>query len=78
MASKSLLPLPEKWHGLQDTDERYRKRYLDFLENQEIKELIVKKSNFWQYIREFLLTNGFTEVETPTHQSRKQPLHPFP
>jgi lysyl-tRNA synthetase class 2 len=66
MASKSLLPLPEKWHGLQDTDERYRKRYLDFLENQEIKELIVKKSNFWQYIREFLLTNGFTEVETPT------------
>ena len=66
MASKSLLPLPEKWHGLLDTDERYRKRYLDFLENQDLKDLIIKKSHFWQYIREFLLKEGFTEVETPT------------
>ncbi len=66
MASKSLLPLPEKWHGLQDVDERFRKRYLDFLMNDELRELIVKKSKFWQATREFMQNNGFLEVETPT------------
>jgi lysyl-tRNA synthetase class 2 len=66
MAGKSLQPLPEKWHGLQDTDERYRKRYLDFLENDELRDLIIKKSKFWDYTREFLKENGFLEVETPT------------
>ena len=66
MATKSLLPLPEKWHGLQDVDERYRKRYLDFLMNPELRELIVKKSKFWDATRQFMKDHGFLEVETPT------------
>ncbi|MEQ1500157.1 MAG: lysine--tRNA ligase [Parcubacteria group bacterium] len=66
MAGKSLLPLPEKWHGLQDVDERYRKRYLDFLMNEELRDLIVKKSQFWTVAREFLKNEGFLEVETPS------------
>ena len=44
IATKTLLPLPEKWHGIQDTDERYRKRYLDILMNLELRELFIKKS----------------------------------
>ncbi len=66
MASKSLLPLPEKFHGLQDVDERYRKRYLDLLMNDELRDLMVKKSKFWDATREFLKHEGFLEVETPT------------
>jgi lysyl-tRNA synthetase class 2 len=66
MASKSLLPLPEKWHGLQDTDERYRKRYLDILMDSEVRDAIVLKSKFWDTVREFLKKEGFLEVETPT------------
>jgi lysyl-tRNA synthetase, class II len=66
MATKTLLPLPEKWHGLQDVDERYRKRYLDFLMDDELRDLIVKKSKFWDATREFLKNNGFLEIETPT------------
>jgi lysyl-tRNA synthetase class 2 len=46
MASKSLLPLPEKWAGLTDVEERYRKRYLDFLQDAELRDLLVKKSKF--------------------------------
>ena len=63
--SKSLLPLPEKFHGLQDEEEILRKRYLDILINPEVKEMFVRKSKFWQCIREFLLSKGFMEVETP-------------
>lgn len=66
MASKSLAPLPEKHAGLQDIDERYRKRYLDFLMNDELRDLIIKKSKFWDVTRTFLKENGFLEVETPT------------
>jgi len=66
MASKSLLPLPEKWHGLQDVEERYRKRYLDFLMNDELRDLILKKSKFWSATRNFMIRKGFLEVETPT------------
>ncbi len=66
IASKSLLPLPEKWHGIQDVDERYRKRYLDLLMNLELFELFKKKAKFWDVTREFMKLNGFLEVETPT------------
>lgn len=66
MLSKSLRPLPEKWHGLQDTDERYRKRYLDLISNPEVKELFVLKAKFWDEIRSFLKSEKFIEVETPT------------
>ncbi len=65
MLSKSLLPLPEKWHGLQDEEEKLRKRYLDILFNPEIKEMIQKRAVFWNSMREFLMEKGFLEVETP-------------
>ncbi len=64
--TKSLLPLPEKWHGLQDYEERYRKRYLDLLLNEDLKEIFVKKEKFWDVTREFMKKNGFFEVETPS------------
>lgn len=65
MLSKSLRPLPDKWHGLQDTEERFRRRYLDILFNPEVKELIEKRAKFWQATRNFLIKEGFLEVETP-------------
>ncbi|MGB3988158.1 MAG: lysine--tRNA ligase [Minisyncoccales bacterium] len=65
MIAKSILPLPEKWHGLKDEEDRYRKRYLDILFNPEVKDMIVKKSVFWNSMREFLCKEGFLEVETP-------------
>ena len=65
LLSKAILPLPEKFHGLQDDEERLRKRYLDILMNSETKELFVKKAKFWQTIRNFLIEKGFLEVETP-------------
>lgn len=63
--SKALLPLPEKWHGLQDVEERLRKRYLDLIMNPAEKELFVKKNIFWQTVRSFLLKEKGLEVETP-------------
>lgn len=66
MLAKTLLPLPEKWHGLQDVEERFRKRYLDIIMNPEIKELFEKKAKFWDATRNFLKKEGFLEVETPT------------
>lgn len=65
MLAKSLLPLPEKWHGLQDIEERLRKRYLDILFNHEVKEMVEKRAAFWNSMREFLQGKGFLEVETP-------------
>jgi len=65
MLSKSLVPLPEKWHGLQDVEEKLRKRYLDILFNPEVKEMIQKRAIFWNSMRQFLIEKGFLEVETP-------------
>ena len=65
LLSKSILPLPEKWKGLQNDEERYRKRYLDILMNEEVQEMFIKKSRFWNSMREFLIKKGFLEVETP-------------
>ncbi len=66
MLSKSLRPLPEKWHGLQDEEERFRKRYLDIISNEEVKNLLLKKSVFWSSMRKFLSERNFMEVDTPT------------
>ncbi len=66
MASKSILPLPEKWHGLTDDDERYRKRYLDMLMNPDLLAMFEKKAKFWEVTRNFMKEKGFIEVETPT------------
>lgn len=66
MAAKTLLPLPEKWHGIQDPDERFRKRYLDIVMNPELREMFQKKGEFWEVTRSFMREHGFMEVETPT------------
>lgn len=65
LLTKTLLSLPEKWHGLKDEEERLRKRYLDILSNPELMELFWKKAKFWQAVRNFLVQKGFLEVETP-------------
>ncbi len=66
MLSKALLPLPDKFHGLQDEELRMRERYLDILTNQELKDIFIKKAKFWQVTRAFLTEKDFLEVETPT------------
>lgn len=63
--SKSLSPLPEKWHGLKDVEIRFRKRYLDLIMNNEAKEVFKKRVKILQHIREFLNGKGFIEVDTP-------------
>ena len=65
LLSKSILPLPDKHNGLKDEEEKLRKRYLDILINENIKDLFKKKMIFWQTIRNFLVAKGFQEVETP-------------
>ena len=65
LLSKSLRPLPEKFHGLKDTDLRYRQRYLDLIMNPEVKDAFIKRSKIMKYIREYLDKRGYTEVETP-------------
>lgn len=71
MLAKSLLPLPEKWHGLQDVEERFRKRYLDLLMNEDVRRRFELRSRLIAAIRKFHEKNQFLEVETPM-------LHPIP
>ena len=65
LLSKSLLPLPEKWHGLSDIDIRYRQRYVDLIANSEVKDIFITRSRIITAIRQFLDQRGFIEVETP-------------
>jgi len=69
--SKSLKPLPEKWHGLKDIEIRFRKRYLDLLINKEVREKFIKRTKIIQFVRKYLNDIGFLEVETPM-------MHPIP
>ena len=66
--AKSLLPLPEKWHGLVDVEKRYRQRYLDLISNDDVKDLFIKRSKIINAIRSFMNAGGFIEVETPVLQ----------
>ena len=66
--TKSLRPLPEKWHGLKDTEKRYRQRYLDLIVNPEVREIFRTRTKVIKKIREFLDSRGFIEVETPILQ----------
>ena len=65
LLSKSLLPLPEKFHGLKDTDTRYRQRYLDLIVNPDVKDTFIKRSKIITSMRSYLDNLGFIEVETP-------------
>ena len=69
LLSKSILPLPDKWHGLQDKEERYRKRYIDLIMSPEVREVFSKREKITSSIRAFLNTRGFHEAETPYLQS---------
>jgi lysyl-tRNA synthetase class 2 len=65
LLTKSIRSLPSVWHGLKDEEKRYRRRYLDLLINDDLKNLFRRKAIFWQSMREFMLKKGFLEVETP-------------
>jgi lysyl-tRNA synthetase class 2 len=69
MLSKSMRPLPEKWHGLKDVETRYRQRYVDVIMNDDVKKVFVARSNIVSEIRRFLDAKSFLEVETPMMQS---------
>lgn len=68
LLAKSLLPLPEKWHGLSDVEVRYRQRYLDLIMNDDVRENFRTRSKVMQLIRNFLMERGFLEIETPMMQ----------
>ncbi|NLB56654.1 MAG: lysine--tRNA ligase [Lentisphaerae bacterium] len=69
LLAKSILPMPEKWHGLRDTEARYRQRYLDLIVNPEVKSVFEMRSHIIRAMRDYLWENGFLEVETPMMQS---------
>ncbi|MEA1963360.1 MAG: lysine--tRNA ligase [Patescibacteria group bacterium] len=66
LLSKAIRPLPDKWHGLKNEEEKFRKRYLDLLMNPELRDMFRKKAKFWEVTRNFMKAKGFFEVETPT------------
>ncbi|HEU0167403.1 MAG TPA: lysine--tRNA ligase [Chloroflexota bacterium] len=68
LLAKSLRPLPEKWHGLQDPEKRYRQRYLDLIANQEVRDVFHKRTQIVRGVRAFLDARGYVEVETPALQ----------
>ncbi|MDO8443347.1 MAG: lysine--tRNA ligase [bacterium] len=70
LATKSLRPIPSQWYGIQDEEEKLRKRYLDILLNPEIRDMFKKRAIFWNSIREFLIERDFLEVETPVLENK--------
>lgn len=68
LLTKSLLPLPEKWHGLTDIETRYRQRYLDLMVNPDVKDIFRKRSQIISVIRDYMVSRGYLEVETPMMQ----------
>ncbi|GBE19939.1 MAG TPA: lysine--tRNA ligase [Candidatus Pacearchaeota archaeon] len=68
LLTKAILPLPEKWHGLQDKEDRYRKRYLDLVMNPDVKKVFEKRTQVVDLIREFLVKKGYIETQTPVLQ----------
>ncbi|MGL5268676.1 MAG: lysine--tRNA ligase [Spiroplasma sp.] len=68
MLAKAIKPLPDKWHGIKNVEERYRRRYLDLVMNQDVKEIFIKRTKIINSLREFLDKQGYLEVETPILQ----------
>ncbi len=68
LLTKSLRPLPEKWHGLKDVEERYRKRYLDLIVNDSVRDVFTTRARIIDYIRRYFVERDFIEVETPMMQ----------
>jgi lysyl-tRNA synthetase class 2 len=68
LLTKTVHPLPEKWHGLTDVEQRYRQRYLDLVSNPDVRQVFVRRSRIIDAIRRFLIARGFLEVETPMMQ----------
>ena len=68
LLTKSLRPLPEKWHGLKDVEERYRRRYVDLIVNQKVREIFLRRARIIEFIRAFLTGRSYIEVETPMMQ----------
>jgi len=68
LLTKSMRPLPEKWHGLKDVEERYRHRYVDLIVNEKVREVFVKRARIIEFIRKFFTGRDFVEVETPMMQ----------
>ncbi len=68
LLTKSMRPLPEKWHGLKDVEERYRHRYVDLIVNEKVREVFVKRARIIEFIRKFFAGRDFVEVETPMMQ----------
>ena len=77
--TKAIRPLPEKFHGMENDDERYRKRYLDMTMDDELRALFYRKARFWEVVRNLMKTKGFLEVETPTieHTTGGAEARPF-
>ena len=71
LLTKSMRPLPEKWHGLTDVEERYRKRYLDLIVNEKARQIFISRAKIVDYIRRYFVDRDFIEVETPM-------MHPAP
>jgi len=69
LLTKALRPLPEKWHGLQDVEIRYRRRYLDLMVNPEVRTVFERRARIIEHVRRFLVERGFLEVETPMMQT---------
>jgi lysyl-tRNA synthetase class 2 len=69
LLSKSLLPLPEKWHGLADIERRYRQRYLDLIANSSVREIFLRRAAILRELRQFFDSRGYIEVETPMMQT---------
>jgi lysyl-tRNA synthetase class 2 len=68
LLTKSMRPLPEKWHGLKDVEERYRHRYVDLIVNEKVRDVFVKRARMIEFIRRFFAARDFIEVETPMMQ----------
>jgi len=68
--TRALTPLPTEWFGLKDQETRYRKRYLDMIMHPEVRDMLIKKSIFWNSMREFLIKKGFTEIDTPVLENK--------